>query len=131
MRRIEIIFIFIAIALIAVILAYTYLFQIYEIEVSVTPKELFADNQSTVVIQAYPINSFGKRIVFRSVAARFEITEGKELVLIEKLDPINGQMVLKAKDKTGTVNVLVTPEKSLMPSLIQIQVNPNYAENKI
>ena len=130
MRRKEIILIIILITLITGIFAYTYLFKIYEVEISVTPKELYADNQSTITIQTYPINSFGKRILFRTISAKFEITEGNNLVSIEKLNIKNGLMVLKAKDKTGSVNVLVTPEKSLMPSLIQIHIVPNYAMSK-
>ena len=130
MRRKEIILIIILITLITGIFAYTYLFKIYEVEISVTPKELYADNQSTVTIQTYPINSFGKRILFRTISAKFEITEGNNLVSIEKLNIKNGLMVLKAKDKTGSVNVLVTPEKSLMPSLIHIHIVPNYAMSK-
>ena len=130
MRRIEIILILILIILITGFLGYNYLFKIYEVEISVTPKELFADNQSTVTILAYPINSFGKRILFRTIPAKFEITEGENLVLIDKLDIKNGLMILKAKDKTGTVQVIVTPQKSLLPLLIQVQINPNYALNK-
>ena len=130
MRRKEITLIFILIALIAGFLTYSYLFKIYEVEISVTPKELFADNQSTVTIQAYPINSLGKKILFRSVSAKFVITEGKELVLVENTDEKDGRLVLRANDKTGTVNVIVTPEKSLFPSLIRVPINPNYALNK-
>ena len=130
MRRKEITLIFVLITLIAGFLIYSYSFKIYEVEISVTPKELFADNQSTVTIQACPINSFGKRILFRSVSAKFVITEGEKLVSIEKLDNKNGLLVLKAKDKTGTVSVVVTPEKSLLPSLIQVSINPNFALNK-
>ncbi len=130
MRRKEIILILFLIVLITGFLGYSYIFKIYEVEISVTPKELFADNQSTVTIQAYPINSFGKKIPFRSVSAKFVITEGKELVSIESPDEKDGRIILRAKDKTGIVNVIVTPEKSLIPSLIQIQINPNYALNK-
>ncbi|MGA8264674.1 MAG: hypothetical protein WB779_09560 [Ignavibacteriaceae bacterium] len=130
MRRKEIILILFLIVLITGFLGYSYIFKIYEVEISVTPKELFADNQSTVTIQAYPINSFGKKIPFRSVSAKFVITEGKELVSIESPDEKDGRITLSAKDKTGIVNVIVTPEKSLIPSLIQIQINPNYALNK-
>ena len=130
MRKKNIILIFILAALIAGFTSYSYLFKIYEVEISVKPKELFADNRSTLTVQVYPINSFGKRIRFRSVRATFEITEGKELVLIEKLNEVEGSITLKAKDKTGIVNVIVTPEKSLFPSLIQINITPNYALNK-
>lgn len=130
MRRKEIILILTLTVLIAGFLAYSYLLKIYEVEISVIPKELFADNQSKVTIQVYPINSLGKKIIFRSVSAKFNITEGKELVSIEKLNAKEGCLVLKAKDKTGIVSIVVTPEKSLLPSFIQIPITPNYALNK-
>ena len=129
MRRKDIILIYILAILIAGFASYSYLFKIYEVEISVIPKELFADNRSTLIIHVYPINSFGRRILFRSAHATFEVTEGKELVLIEKIDEGEGNITLKAKDKTGIVSVVVTPKKSLLPSLIQIHINPNYAMN--
>jgi hypothetical protein len=110
--------------------AYKNLFRIYEVEISVEPLELFADNQSTVTIRAYPLNSFGKRIWFRTVSARFKIEEGSDLVTVKKLDEANGYLILQAKNKTGVVSIIVTTQKSLFPSLIKININPNYAEAK-
>ena len=112
------------------VFVYLYLFNIYEVEISVIPKELFADNQSSITIQVFPLNSFGKRIPFRYVSAKFRINEGKELVAVKKLDESHGLMILRAMNKTGTVVVFVDPEKSLLPSLITIQISPNYATSK-
>lgn len=104
-----------------------YAMNIYEVIIEVTPKELFADNQSTVVIETYPINAFGMKIPFRTVKTKFEITSGKELVKVVKLENENGKMVLKSKNKIGVVTVLVKPEKSLLPSEIIIPVSSNVA----
>lgn len=127
MRSRQILIITVLIIMMAGLFAYMYVFNIYEVEISVTPKELFADNHSTVVIRAVPLNSFGKKILFRKASAEFEIKEGKELVTIEKLNTAGGILVLKAKDKTGNVSIIVRPEKSILPSLVQISIRPNYA----
>jgi uncharacterized protein (DUF58 family) len=130
MRRGNIILIVILLFLIAALFVYINLFRIYEVEISVVPKELFADNQSTVTISVHPLNSIGKRIWFRTVSARFKIVEGSELVTTRKLDEEKGYMILQAKNNTGVVSILVTTKKSLLPSFIKININPNYAEAK-
>lgn len=127
MRSRQILLISSIIIITAGLLAYMYIFNIYEVEISVTPKELFADYHSTVVIRAVPLNSFGKKIYFRKASAEFEIKEGKDLITIEKLNKADGILVIKAKDRTGNVSILVKPEKSLLPSLVQIPIKPNYA----
>jgi hypothetical protein len=129
MRRVNIIIIIVLLILIAALFAYTSLFRIYEVQISVLPKELFADNQSTASIQVYPINSLGMRIFFRSVSAKFKIEEGSELITIKKMDEENGYLAIQARNKTGIVSVIVTTEKSLFPSLVKISINPNYAES--
>ena len=128
MRRENIILIIILLFLILALFAYNNLFRIYEVEISVEPTALFADNQSTVTIHAYPLNSIGKRIWFRTISARFKIKEGGDLVIVKKLDEATGYLILQAKNKTGVVSILVSTKKSLLPSLIKININPNYAE---
>jgi len=128
MRRENIILIVILLFLILALFAYKNLFRIYEVEISVEPTALFADNQSTVTIHAYPLNSIGKRIWFRTISTRFKIEEGSDLVIVKKLDEANGYLILQAKNKTGVVSILVSTKKSLLPSLIKININPNYAE---
>ena len=127
MRSGQILLIAVLIIVIAGLFVYKYIFNIYELEISVTPKELFADYHSTVVIRAIPVNSSGKKIPFRKVSAEFEFKQGKELVTIENSDKAEGLLILKAKDKTGEVILVVKTEKSLLPSLVQIPVRPNYA----
>jgi len=104
-----------------------YAMNIYEVFIEVTPKELFADNQSTIIIEANPINAFGMKILFRTVKTKFEITSGKELIEVVELDADNGRMILKSKNKIGVVTVLVKPDKSLLPSEIIIPVHSNVA----
>jgi hypothetical protein len=130
MRRENIILIVILLFLIVALFAYKNLFRIYEVEILVEPEKLFADNQSTVTIHVYPLNSIGKRIWFRTVPAKFKIEEGSDLVTVKKLDEVNGYLILQAKNKTGVVSIIVTSPKSLLPSLIKININPNYAEAK-
>jgi len=113
---------------IVTLLFYMYLFNIYEVNVSVSPSELFADGKSTVKIEAVPLNSFGKRAPFRQVSAEFEITEGKNLVSIVSIDKSKGTMTLKSKYEPGKVAVTIKPEKSLLPTLVEIPVNPNFAD---
>lgn len=105
-----------------------YVFNIYEVSVTVKPAQLFADGNSTVKIEVVPLNSFGGRAPFRVARTKFEITAGEELVSIIKSDEANGVMVLKAKFETGKVEVMVRSEKSLLPTLLEIPVKPNYAE---
>ena len=129
MRRSNIYLIVILITAILSLFIYMYVFNIYEVTVSVKPRELFADGKSTVNIEAVPLNSFGKKVPFRYVKTTFQINAGKELVTIVSKDVKRGTMILKAGFSAGKVEVIVKPEKSLLPSLVEIPVNPNYAGN--
>ena len=128
MRRKNIYLLLFLVSVIAAFFLYMYVFNIYEVEVSVNPRELFADGKSTLKIEAVPLNSFGKRAPFRNVSAEFNFTEGSDLVSVITRDEKNGVIVLKAKFTPGKVEVMVKPEKSLLPSLVEIQINPNYAD---
>lgn len=128
MRRKNIYLILFFVSVIAAFFLYMYVFNIYEVEVSVYPRELFADGKSTLKIEAVPLNSFGKRALFRNVSADFNFTAGKDLVSVITRDERNGVIVLRAKFTPGKVEVMVKPEKSLLPSLVEIQINPNYAD---
>ncbi len=118
---------FLILAIVSLLL-YMYVFNVYEVNVIVTPAELFADGKSTVKIEAVPLNSFGKRAPFRNVSAEFEITEGKHLVTIVSADKNKGIMILRSKFDPGIVTVIIKPEKSLLPTLVEIPVNPNFAD---
>ncbi len=127
MRRSNIYIISAILLLIAAFAAYHYIFSIYEVIFSVHPKELYADNQSTVTISVVPLNAFGWEAPLRNSPAKFEITEGTDLVEIFSLDEKNGIMILKAKNKTGRVAVLIKSKNALLPSAVEIEILPNVA----
>jgi hypothetical protein len=114
-------------AIILVLFGKMYLFNVYEVEYTIQPKGLYADNQSMLEIRAVPVNAFGWRAPFRSSPAEFEIREGSVLVDIIKMDKENGVLVIKAKDKPGKVSVYVSSKYSLLPSVFDINIEPNAA----
>ena len=105
---------------------YQYVFSIYEVTYSIQPEKLYADNQSTVTIKAIPINSFGWKAPFRNAYAKFDISEGSELVSVVTEKSDEGIIVLKAKNKTGKVVVLIHSKYALLPSSIEITIYPNF-----
>ena len=124
--NINILIVILLLLLIASLALYQYVFSIYEVTYSVRPEKLFADGQSTLTIKAIPINSFGWKAPFRSAYAKFEITEGKDLVNIFSQENDSGQLILQAKNKTGEVVVLVHSKYALLPSSIEITIYPNF-----
>ena len=125
-RRIEIYTITIILFLVLIFLCYHYLINIYEVRVITEPEALYADNQSTVVVSVVPLNSFGWRALFRTASAEFVIKEGLPLVEIIKIDKSNGRLILKAKSAKGKVVIEVKSPFSLLPTIIEIPVYPNY-----
>lgn len=112
--------------LIGGLLFYHYFVNIYEVTVSAEPEALYADNQSEVVVSVVPLNSFGWRALFRTASAEFVIKEGLPLVEIIKIDKSNGRLILKAKSAKGKVVIEVKSPFSLLPTIIEIPVYPNY-----
>jgi len=104
-----------------------YLFNIYEVEYEIHPKGLYADNQSTLEIRTIPLNAFGWRTPLRSAPAEFEIREGSELVEIINLDNENGYIKIKAKERVGKVSIYVKSKFSLLPTVFDINIEPNAA----
>ena len=125
MRRREIYLIFTIIIFIAGFSSYLYIFSIYEVTYKLTPDKLYADNSSTLVIEAVPINSFGWKAPFRKSPVKFTINEGRDLVVVVYLDDDNGILKLRAKDKSGKVSVTIKARYSLLPSTIEIIIEPN------
>lgn len=123
----QIYFLAVIVIIILGLLIYMYMFNIYEVTIKVEPEEVFADNQSVITITAVPLNSFGKKVPFRNVSATFEITEGNKLVTILKKDELNGVLTLKSGNNTGRVEIIVVSEKSLLPTIIEFTIKPNYA----
>jgi len=125
MRRGQIYLILVLLVLIIILFGYQYLISIYEVEITVEPDVLYADNVSVCVIQTKPVNSFGMKIPFRDASAQIEIKEGMDLVEIIELDEKRGCLKIKAKERTGTVVIYIRPEKALLPSSIEIRIIPN------
>ena len=117
-----------AILLIIAFAVYYYVFNIYEVTVKVTPPNLFADNSSRITIRVIPINALGKRAPFRSVNAKFIITQGKDLIDVIEQDENNGILILRSKGKEGKVIIIVKSKYSLLPTEVDIHVVANYAE---
>ena len=108
---------------------YYYFFNIFETVIRINPKNLYADNQSTAVIEVIPINALGMKVPFRNVSADFEIREGKQLVEVISENKNEGVIKLKAKSNTGTVVIYVRSKYSLLPSLVEIHIYANVTIN--
>ncbi len=107
--------------------SYSYIFKIYETKVETSAQSLFADNNSKAIITAVPINALGLRVPFRKVRTRFEIYEGRSLVHVISEDEHSGKLILQAKDKSGKIIIFVKPELALLPTMIEINIYPNFA----
>ena len=123
----QIYFLVVIVIIILGLLAYMNIFNIYEVTIRVEPNEIFEDNQSVITITAVPLNSFGKKVPFRDVNAKFEISEGKELVTVLKKDEKKGILILKSTNKTGRVEIIVISDKSLLPTIVDFTIIPNFA----
>jgi hypothetical protein len=125
MRRNNILFILIILILIAGFAGFHYIFSIYEVIYKITPDKLYADNSSTILIEAVPLNSLGWVAPFRKSYSEFIFNEGAELVEVLTLDKNNGILKLRAKEKSGKVSVTIKSRYSLLPSTIEIVIEPN------
>jgi hypothetical protein len=110
---------------IIILLGFQYLISIYEVDISVEPAVLYADNISECTIKTTPLNSLGWSVPFRKAPAQIEVREGKDLVEIIELDETRGIIKIRAKETTGTVVIYIKPEKALLPSSVEIIILPN------
>ena len=102
-----------------------YVFNIYEVEIGLEPKELFADDTSTLTVKVIPINSFGKRAPLRTVECIFQIIEGKELVDIIEQNQSVGEIIFKAKSNIGKLVLKIRTGYSVAPMLVEINIQKN------
>jgi len=109
----------------AVILFLSYAVNIYEVSVNVTKKTLYADNESETIIASVPLNSMGKRALFRYAVTSYDFRQGRELVEILTEDTEHGLLIIRSKDKAGRVVILVKPELALLPTEIELIILPN------
>jgi len=126
-RRPEVWFIAIVVAALVLFFLFGYLLNIYEADISVSKRSLFADRQSESVIEVIPLNSFGSRTPFRSLNAQFEIKEGAELIEVTELNEEKGYLRLRSKSGTGRVVIRVSPGMAILPSEVVIFIYPNAA----
>lgn len=105
--------------------AYNYIFSIYEVDLRSTSDRLYADYESTLTIEAVPLNSFGNAAPFRSAPTKFSIVEGRDLIEIVELDEENGRLTIRALGETGRVVISSKPEKALLPTLFTIEILPS------
>jgi hypothetical protein len=127
MRRRDIYLILILLIFILGFSAYHYIFSIYEITYKVIPDKLYADDTSSLIIEVVPVNSFGFKAPFRNPYAEFTFSEGRDLIEIIFQDNAQGILKLRAKGKSGKVSVTIKSKFSLLPSTIEIVIEPNIA----
>jgi hypothetical protein len=102
-----------------------YVFSIYEVEIKVEPKVIYADSNSMLTIEAIPINSFGKEILFREIECNFQFIEGRELVEVIEKNKIIGKLIIKAKNNYGKVVIKIRTNYSIAPTLVEINILKN------
>lgn len=118
------ILIIVGVALLAFFL-FGYLFNIYEADIRVSSKKLYADGSSESLIAIIPLNSFGNQTPFRVVGGTFEILEGNHLVEIVARDVEKGILIVRARSTPGKVVIKVTPRMAILPSEVVILIYPN------
>jgi hypothetical protein len=106
-----------------------YFINIYEVKYIPSGELLIADNSSLLNIDVVPINSFGKRALFRNVEADFFIEEGEELVDILSDRSETSRFTIRSKTMEGEVVILVKCKKSYLPVKIVIPIYVKNEEN--
>ncbi len=110
----------ILILLIIIYISYYFFFNIYETVVNVSAVKVKSDNKSKTKITNYPLNSFGKRVPFRSVYSEFNIIKGEILIYSEYKNKKKGFLELITKNKPGKVKIEIFSKYSLFPSIVEI-----------
>lgn len=122
MNTIIIISVAVIILILVGIFIWFYLFNIYETKILVHPKYLTTNIDSKIEIKVIPLNSFGRRALFRNIITRFELVSGESLVKIT--ESVSDKIILQSLGQIGKVDILVTPEFGLFPSKIEIEIIP-------
>jgi len=127
MDKSVIILIAVSLGLLLLLAIHHYIFSIYEVTFEQSSSKLFADDQSTFIINAIPVNALGMRAPFRKSNTKYEIREGIELVDVLINDYESGRLKLRARSKTGKVIIYAKSEYSLLPTSFEIIIEPNFA----
>lgn len=110
--------------LLAAIFCWYMCIMIYEVKIETSADVLYYDN-SSLSIKVIPVNAMGKKAWFRQASTEFVIQSGNELIEIIKNDSENGVLIIKASSSSGVISILIKPEKSLFPTVLEIPINPN------
>lgn len=130
MRRYNILLIVILSLLIITLFVSQYVTNIYEVTFNISTYKLYADNTSQCIIETVPMNGLGFKAPLRNSSTNFEVRIGRDLVEILRNDYENGTLIIKAKDKTGKVEIYCKSIHALLPSIFEIEILPNFAELK-
>ncbi|PIQ07700.1 MAG: hypothetical protein COW71_15085 [Ignavibacteriales bacterium CG18_big_fil_WC_8_21_14_2_50_31_20] len=120
MNKIMIIILLCILILFIALFLWQYVFNIYEAKILVNPKYLIINSDSKVVIEVIPLNSFGKKALFRKISLNHKIIYGKDLIKIEKIS--DNIFNIHSKGKIGNAEILVTPSVGLFSSKIKIPI---------
>lgn len=108
-------------------IVWSYFINIYEVKYVSSEELLIADNNSILNIDVVPVNSLGKRALFRSAEANFYIEEGGDLIdiLSDKMNTC--RFTIKSKATEGEVVIMIKCQKSFLPVKMVI---PIHAKNE-
>ena len=101
---------------------YYFIFNIYEIEVTVSPKIVFADPSCEIQIEIKPINALGWKVPFRTETGNFKIVKGINIVEIIKVKEDVGMFILRSKGIEGIVGIYIESDFSLFPTYVEISL---------
>ena len=101
---------------------YYFIFNIYEIEVTVSPKIVFADPSCEIQIEIKPINALGWKVPFRTATGKFKIVKGNNIVEIIKVKENVGVFILRSKGMEGIVGIYIESDFSLFPSYVEVSL---------
>ncbi len=101
---------------------YYFIFNIYEIEVTVSPKMVFADPSCEIQIEIKPINAMGWKVPFRTATGKFKIVKGNNIVEIIKVKEDIGMFILRSKGIEGIVGIYIESDFSLFPSYVEVSL---------
>lgn len=103
---------------------YYFIFNIYEIEVTVSPKIVFADPSCEIQIEIKPINALGWKVPFRTATGKFKIVKGNNIVEIIKVKEDVGMFILRSRGIEGIVGIYIESVFSLFPSYVEVSLQP-------
>lgn len=115
----------ITLLLLSALFLWLYLFNIYEVKVSVSPKYLLNSDKSKVEIRVIPLNSFGRKAVFRKIKAKYTVEEGEEIIENIIVNSDSNKALIKPNGKLGNIVILVEAEYGLFPSRVKIPIVEN------